>query len=63
MKPMTLEELDARLAQDQEYLAAERELRPDLNLANDVLDFRVEKGWTQADLARGGDQPGKYLTS
>lgn len=52
MKSMTLEELDARLAQDQEYLAAERELRPDLNLANDVLDFRVEKGWTQADLAR-----------
>jgi transcriptional regulator with XRE-family HTH domain len=52
MKSMSLEELDARLAQDQEYLAAESELRPDLNLANDVLDFRVEKGWTQADLAR-----------
>jgi transcriptional regulator with XRE-family HTH domain len=52
MKPMTLDELDARLAQDQEYLAAERELRPDLNLANDVLDFRVEKGWTQAELAK-----------
>ena len=52
MRTMTLEELDARLAQDQEYIAGERELRPDLNLANDVVDFRVEKGWTQANLAQ-----------
>ena len=52
MKPMTLNELDALLAQDPEYLAAERELRPDLDLANDVITFRVEAGWSQAELAR-----------
>lgn len=51
MKPMTLNELDVLLAQDPEYLAAERELRPDLDLANDVITFRVEVGWSQAELA------------
>jgi transcriptional regulator with XRE-family HTH domain len=51
MKPMTLHELDALLAQDPEYLAAGRELRPDLDLANDVITLRVEAGWSQAELA------------
>jgi transcriptional regulator with XRE-family HTH domain len=51
MKPMTLNELDLLLAQDPEYLAAERELRPDLNLADDVITLRVEVGWSQAELA------------
>jgi len=51
MKPMTLNELDLLLAQDPEYLAAERELRPDLNLADDVVTLRVEVGWSQAELA------------
>ena len=51
-EPMTLAELDALFEQDQAYLAAERELRPALNLGNDVLDFRVDVGWTQVDLAR-----------
>lgn len=52
MEPMTFQELEARLAADQEYLAAERELRPELNLANDLVTLRVEQGWTQTDLAR-----------
>jgi transcriptional regulator with XRE-family HTH domain len=51
MKTMTLEELDAILAQDPEYTAAERELRPDLNLAGDVIALRVEAAWSQAQLA------------
>ena len=48
-----------RLRQDPEYVAAEEELRPYLDLANDVLDLRLENGWTQAELARraGTRQP------
>ena len=58
MTPMTLTELDSLLVQNPEYLAAERELRPDLNLANDVIVLRVEAGWSQAELAAevGTDQ-------
>ncbi len=48
---VTLDQLDALLAQDPEYLAAERALRPDLNLANDVVALRVQAGWSQAELA------------
>jgi transcriptional regulator with XRE-family HTH domain len=51
MKTMTLKELDGMLAQDPEYLAAERELRADLDLADDVITLRVEAGWSQAELA------------
>ena len=58
MTPMTLTELDSLLVQNPEYLAAERELHPDLNLANDVIVLRVEAGWSQAELAAevGTDQ-------
>lgn len=58
MTPITLTELDTLLAQNPEYLAAERELRPDLNLANDIITLRVEVGWSQAELAAqvGTDQ-------
>jgi len=51
MKPMTLNELDDLLTKDPEYVAAERELRPDLNLAGEIIALRVEAGWSQADLA------------
>jgi HTH-type transcriptional regulator/antitoxin HigA len=48
-----------RLRQDPEYVAAEEELRPYLDLADDVLDLRLENGWTQAEVARraGTRQP------
>lgn len=38
-------------AQDAEYRQAERELRPYLDLANKVLALRLERGWSQAELA------------
>ena len=58
MTSITLSELDNLLAQNPEYWAAERELRPDLNLANDIIMLRVEVGWSQAELAAqvGTDQ-------
>jgi transcriptional regulator with XRE-family HTH domain len=34
-----------------EYVAAEKELQPILDIADDVLRLRLEKGWSQADLA------------
>lgn len=52
MKGIKLEELEMLLAKDEEFLAAERELRTALNLANDVTVFRVEAGLTQMELAR-----------
>jgi transcriptional regulator with XRE-family HTH domain len=52
MKDFTLDELNEILAADQEYRAAERALRPELNLANDVIVCRVEAGLTQVALAR-----------
>ena len=39
------------LRNDPEYAAAEEELRAILDIANDVLRLRLEKGWSQADLA------------
>ena len=39
------------LRNDPEYAAAEEELRPILDIANDVLRLRLEKGWSQAELA------------
>ncbi len=49
---MSLDELDALLHQDPEYVAAERQLLPDLVLARDVIDLRAARGWSQAELAR-----------
>jgi transcriptional regulator with XRE-family HTH domain len=37
---------------DPEYLKAEEELRPYLDLADDVLALRIERGWSQSELAR-----------
>lgn len=51
MKNLTFEEMNEILSADQEYLAAERELRPELNLANDVIVCRVDAGLTQVELA------------
>lgn len=37
--------------QDPEYVDAEKELGPILDLADDILALRLAKGWSQADLA------------
>ena len=49
---MKFEEYLAEQQQDAEYQQAERELRPYLELANRVLALRLERGWSQAELAR-----------
>jgi transcriptional regulator with XRE-family HTH domain len=49
---MKLRELRNELRQDPEYAAAERELKPLLDLADEILELRLERGWSQADLAR-----------
>jgi len=41
-----------KLRQDPEYIAAEKELRPYLVLADNVLRLRLEKGWSQSELAK-----------
>jgi transcriptional regulator with XRE-family HTH domain len=40
------------LGRDPEYVAVESELRPLLELADDVLALRLERGWSQTELAR-----------
>jgi transcriptional regulator with XRE-family HTH domain len=49
---MSYSEELAKRRQDPEYRAVERELRPILDLADDVFNLRMERGWTQAELAR-----------
>jgi transcriptional regulator with XRE-family HTH domain len=49
---MSYSEELAKRRQDPEYRAVERELRPILDLADDVFHLRMERGWTQAELAR-----------
>jgi transcriptional regulator with XRE-family HTH domain len=58
MKPATLDDLDALLSANPGYEVAMRELRPDLDLADDVIALRVEAGFSQAELAEivGTDQ-------
>ncbi len=41
-----------RLREDRDYVEAEEELRPILDLAADVVRLRLERGWSQAELAR-----------
>jgi transcriptional regulator with XRE-family HTH domain len=49
---MNLDEFRAKLQQDPEYVKIEERLRPLLNLANQVLRLRLQKGWSQTELAR-----------
>lgn len=49
---MKLEKYFKKLEQDTEYLAAKKELKPLLDLADDVLRLRLDKGWSQSELAR-----------
>lgn len=48
---MKLEEYRKQLARDPEYLAAQEELRPLLELADTVLSQRLSRDWSQAELA------------
>jgi len=38
--------------QDPEYVRVEQQLKPLLDLANDVICLRTERGWTQKELAQ-----------
>ncbi|MEE8390713.1 MAG: helix-turn-helix transcriptional regulator [Anaerolineae bacterium] len=49
---MSYEEYRAKRRQDPEYRKVERRLKPSLDLADDVFHLRVERGWTQAELAK-----------
>lgn len=49
---MDFEEYLAELEQDAEYREAEKELRPYLDLGNKVLALRLEREWSQAELAK-----------
>lgn len=49
---MKHEDVLKRLRQDSEYVAAEEELKPVLEIANTVLRLRLVKGWSQSELAR-----------
>ncbi len=48
---MKLAEYREQLQQDPDYLAAEEELRPLLDLADTVIALRLARGWSQAELA------------
>jgi transcriptional regulator with XRE-family HTH domain len=46
------EEYLAKRRQDPEYREVEKRLKPILDLADDVFHLRMERGWTQAELAK-----------
>jgi len=41
-----------KLQRDPEYVAAEKKLRSILDLGDDILALRLQKGWSQAELAK-----------
>lgn len=49
---MKHEDFLKELRQDAEYIAAEEDLNPLMDIADDVLRLRLEKGWSQSELAR-----------
>jgi len=48
---MDFESYLAKREQDSEYRETEERLRPILDLADEVFELRMERGWTQAELA------------
>jgi transcriptional regulator with XRE-family HTH domain len=49
---MDLQEYRKQLMQDPEVAAAQARLQPKLDLARQVLHLRLERGWTQEELAK-----------
>jgi transcriptional regulator with XRE-family HTH domain len=49
---MNREEYRAKRRQDPEYREVHRRLKPILDLADNVFRLRMERGWTQAELAK-----------
>ena len=49
---MNREEYLAKRRQDPEYREVEKQLKPILDLADDVFNLRMERGWSQGELAR-----------
>jgi transcriptional regulator with XRE-family HTH domain len=49
---MKHKEVLQRLRENPEYVAAEKELEPVLDIAADVVRLRTERGWSQKELAR-----------
>lgn len=49
---MNLSEYQQEIMQDPEYAETERRLRPLLDVGDAVLLLRLEKGWSQTELAR-----------
>lgn len=49
---MNLKDYRQKLMQDPETEAAYQKLRPKLELGRQILDFRLERGWTQKELAK-----------
>jgi len=54
---LTWDELQRKLEADPAYVAAERQLRPYLDIANVILLTRLKHGWTQKQLARRAGLP------
>ena len=48
---MNYKEYFKKLEENAEYQKAEQELKPLLDLADDILRLRMEKGWSQTELA------------
>jgi transcriptional regulator with XRE-family HTH domain len=48
---MKLSDYRAKLVENQEYVAAEKELKARFELGNAVLRGRIKRGWSQSDLA------------
>lgn len=49
---MDLKDYRRQLMQDPKVAAAQRQLQPKLNLGRQILHFRLERGWTQKELAQ-----------
>jgi transcriptional regulator with XRE-family HTH domain len=48
---MDLESYVVKCREDPEYREVEKRLKPIMDLADEVLELRMEKGWTQEELA------------
>ena len=48
---MNYEDYAAKRRRSPGYMEVEKRLKPVLDLADDVLELRMERGWTQAELA------------